>query len=240
MNFHKCVYVLFLGIFFISQGKSQIILENGKVSFKLSDSTEVTLFPTSPKTEIVHKAYYYLPTNLRVSVRDSVPEFSWLTYDSDEDGTLDGGILHLLLTWGLNTKQLEEAETILKSTVDSTALIFGAISLEALPSQSWNIVSKDSSQLDNILLKNVNGNAQIPQTAGNKWAASFMISKDDIDKVNESLKDTSILTKTYIVFNYEYEKIIKKDFIQTSRTVPLQLTASLEQLIGTYLGTLNK
>lgn len=88
----------------------QRLISGNKTIITLQDKTEIILYPEISETGR-YMPYYYLPVNLRISCKNGISEFSFMSYDEDDDSKIDGAIMHMLLTWGLTDLQKAEAES---------------------------------------------------------------------------------------------------------------------------------
>ncbi len=180
------------------------------VELTLSDGTPLRLYreaglsPTST-------AYYYLPANLRISTADGYSEFSFMTYRDDSLAPIRGGIMHLLLVWGLTPEQLTEAEHLLFSKADSSAMIAGSLFMDADPAHPGFEIISDS-PLAQMLRRSFKNAGGTPLNAGAKIAAAFSFSAEDAEAWNDALNQPSnfdgIRIKMYFKLNnapYAYQ-----------------------------------
>lgn len=173
---------------------------------KLADSTKLVFYPSTNK-RVKGTGFYFLPVNLKVSKRGTISEFSLMTYDMDKDGVVDGGIMHLLLNWGLTKEQRAEALTILRTTVDSTAIILGSVNISPLVKKQFDITP---TELGDFLKGKMNSGSQrhrtmaIPLTQRTKLAISFHFNGEEIDRLNSWLKDEEMMKSTFITFGFSF------------------------------------
>lgn len=156
----------------------------------LADSTELRLVRRNTEPN----AYYYYPVNLRLATKaDGTPEISFLGINGREEGAerkYSGGILHFLLTWGLDARQDEEADSILKADFNPKGAIWGAIPLVHLEGADEPLVdSEEENEYVEILKAYLNTRAKTPLYPGGKWAASCRFPGDEAEKIEEALKD---------------------------------------------------
>jgi len=218
----KSILFLFAGglMFFSNHVNGQSASRQSHVNITLSDSTEVHLF-ADQDGDVVSSSFYYLPANMRLSYRDSIPEFSFMAYDKNGDGENDGGIMHILLTWGLTKQQLFEAEEKLKIWTDSTAVIMGCSMVEN------NQFSMDmKTELAEILERSLRSKGSAPVFSGGKMALSYMFSKEDIKRMEQILMDQKILKETIVKFDFDVRPSIYEPILK----IPLQV--NLFKLIG--------
>ncbi|MEZ4776209.1 MAG: hypothetical protein R3D00_23750 [Bacteroidia bacterium] len=194
--------ILWLGIFifpFAGSFAQQVDMRK-EVKLTLSDQTQVLLYPS---VDYRHQ-FYYFPVNLRISIRkDSQPEYSFLTFKENDEGPVTGGLLHVMLTWGLNISQEEEALEKLRSEMDSTAVIYGALPLEPLePASGFYIISDNKgAEIMRRSLKASAGPANVP---GGKMAASFMFSADDAVAMEKLMAHPEDFKDSRIFFAWRY------------------------------------
>ncbi len=82
------------------------------------------------------KGWYYLPTEPQIAYKDNRPEATFLNFMTDEEsskGGAEGGIFHLMVTFGLTEFEEKELERLLKEAVPN-AVLKGMVNL--IPSQS--------------------------------------------------------------------------------------------------------
>jgi len=199
----------------------QFLLENSQVNILLADSTPVHLFSLHQSGEVNNNGFYYLPTNMRLSYRDSVPEFTFMAFDKNGDGQNDGGIMHLLITWGLTKSQLLEAEKQLKTYTDSTAIILGPVMVE---SNQFSI--GPDTELSKILDRSLRSKGREPLNAGGKMALSYFFSKEDTTEMEKILLDSEALRNTKVIFEIK----INNRPVYTLQSILLE--RSMFQLIG--------
>ena len=96
----KALYTLITVIMILPYAHAQIVQKGNLYDIELGDKTHVKVL--SGFAEEGSHTYYYLPVNLRLSIRkDKTPEFSFLTYKPEDGNEISGAILHLLFEWGL-------------------------------------------------------------------------------------------------------------------------------------------
>ncbi|MEZ4824909.1 MAG: hypothetical protein R3C61_01245 [Bacteroidia bacterium] len=171
-----------------------------EVKITLKDQTAVVLYPSAE----YRNQYYYSPVNLRISIRkDNQPEYSFLTFKENDEGPVTGGLMHIMLTWGLSISQEEEAIEKLRSEVDSTAVIYGALPLEPLePASGFYIISDNRGA--EILRRSLKSSAGPSNTPGGKMAASFMFSADDAVAIEKLMANPEDFKDSRIFFAWRY------------------------------------
>ena len=157
------------------------------VRLRLRDGTPVTLI-RGVEDEGASRAYRYLPANLTIARRrDGVPEFSFLAYREDSTGPIVGGIMHLLLRWGLTEDQEAELQRALRSQIDSLGTVVGAAPVRAREEDpSWEITSKGT--IGAILNRSIASSGHVPTAPESKLAISFRFDAPDAVKMSEALR----------------------------------------------------
>jgi len=177
--------LLLLGIAFCGAGAA--VHPGETVRLGLADGTPVALIRLEAAEGAAHE-YRYLPANLTIARRRDGPlEFSFLPYKRDEGGEIEGGIMHLLLRWGLSEKQEAELQEVLRSKVDSLGTVAGAASVR--PRQegtSLEITSRGA--IGSILNRALASAGHVPAVPGSKLAMSFRFDSHDAVRMSEALR----------------------------------------------------
>ncbi len=155
----------------------------------LSDGTPLQLFREAGLSSGT-TVYYYLPVNLRISDADGYSEFSFIAYRNDSLSPIRGGLMHLLLVWGLTPRQHDEAERLLLAKTDSSAVIGGSLFMDEDPAHPGFEILSDS-PLAHILRRSLKNAGGTPLNAGAKIAAAFSFSAEDAVEINEALNKAS-------------------------------------------------
>ncbi len=157
--------------------KAQVLDSENKLSVTLNDGTQVILYAKAGDRPGVKTAeYYYLPTALRLSRNDGgEPQFlfmKFLTDARDDNGGVSGALLHFLMEWGLNEKQMSEAQEKARQKVPG-AKVMGPIQVEKEGEGSYKLTSASLSTPGQTL--NVSGDA--PVFPGGKVATAARMDK---------------------------------------------------------------
>ena len=156
----------------------------------LSDGTALQLFREAGQSP-TSTLYYYLPVNLRISDADGYSEFSFIVFRNDSLSPIRGGIMHLLLVWGLTPAQQTEAERLLLSKTDSSAVIGGSLFMDEDPTHPPGFEILSDSPLAHILRRSLKNAGGTPLNAGAKIAAAFSFSAEDAAEMNDALNQAS-------------------------------------------------
>ena len=173
---------------------SQTIVSEGSSKYKLESVVEVEVF----QQKNCAQCYYYLPTNLNLSYKDSEPEISLIKWDTDGD-TKAGAILHFLIKWDLSKKQQTNLQYQISNLTESKAVIMGPASVETI-AQDQFFYGED--YLVTLLNQNLNSIPPIATTPGAKMAFSFRFNGADVAdflaSLNEIEKSIGYLKLSYL------------------------------------------
>ena len=199
---------------------AQIIMDSqNRVDVTLDDGTQVVLYgKAKTRSSAFTSEYVYLPTNLRLSKRpDGVPEFLFLKYTSDdasEEGKTQGALMHFLMEWGLDDKQLKEANTKLKQRITQLSqnprskykrvknpVIVGAADVTVEDGNSFRVIS--SILTDEGMAKLVaSGNAS--PLPGTKIAVAAKLDKTAAQLMAATLEESRSITDVSIELGFKY------------------------------------
>jgi len=172
--------------------------------------------------------YYYLPNNLRVSTNQQAqPELLFMAWNIGHNTQETQGILHWILTWGLDADQEAEVEHLLKSQVDSTAVLMGSILVQPII-QDFKIAGTNDTMIQ-LLIKNMTSGGTIPTSSGGKSAAAFKFSGPDALAVLAAYRDTNKWKQAFIEMPFSFSvpgKGLK------SKTLKLEVKTIFQQLLG--------
>ena len=193
----------------------QTLTEATRVTYKSKSHDEVILYAAQDCTH----CYYYQPVDFRMSSRpDGTPEGSLVTWKNDSESEIIGGVLHLLITWGLTAEREKATQAFIRSTVDSLGTLMGPSTIMATP-ETLTIHGDD--KLAKILKSSLSNVPLAPVTPGSKTALSFRFNEDVIDDVLYYLKNPG-KTTTSLMALYTYE-VTSSTGISKTRTTKLTL-----------------
>jgi hypothetical protein len=175
---------------------SQTLVEESRVLMHPASRDEVTLYSTAD----CQHCYYYLPSSLRVSASHGIPGASLVVIKDEVTERPTGGILHVLVEWGLKPGCEEDVQTQLRSVHDSLAVIMGPVMIDTDPVGA-SIEGKD--RLSAILMGCLKNRPATPNTPGAKMALSFRFAEADIDDFLFYLRYPE-KSKAVLRMNYSY------------------------------------
>lgn len=220
------------GLFFLSllvgtwlTGHAQELSREPAHTLTLTDVTCVTLMASAAN----HRQWYYLPQQLRLSLRQDRPEISLLLYRHENSRTLSGGLLHLLLTWGLTPAQESELSQRLKSDIDSFSVLIGAAAIEPVHSSPLEIVS--SAPLADVMRQSLTNRPLLPLAPEHKTALAFRFNEKDATLVSIALSNTDQWKDIRFRFTYHYTIAVTKGLVRTVKRQPAVTEGLLEDWI---------
>lgn len=189
---------------------SQLLDSENKLSITLSDGTQVILYGQAISlSDRKSKNYYYLPTEPRLSVKpDGTPQFLFLKYtteEREEQGGLNGGLLHMLMEWGLTPAQQSELETILKNGqqgVPKKSVLKGAADVMPDGDQSLRIISATLS--DDTLAPSVVQSLCAPVIPGAKMAVAARLDANGAQLLASTFEDARSITDLSVELGFTY------------------------------------
>lgn len=158
-------------------------------------------------------AWYYLPLNLQLSWREEDPEISLVMYKKTGTDEIEGGMLHLLVRWGLTDAQEKQLRQILNKTVDSSGTYEGPASITADKANELRLVP--SGNLSEIFRQSLTNAIKMPSSASGKTAMAFRFSKKDAPLVYRAFTQYDQLREIKFQCSYTYSTGMRKDGIRT-------------------------
>jgi hypothetical protein len=176
-------------------------------------------------------SWYYLPAEPRVSLKNSIPEATFVKFITDETteaGGAEGGLFHLMVTYGLTKAEEEELNEALKDAVPG-ATLKGMVDLEPSKSSENFIVTSGTLSDDGFAPSGVLTSGRAPTFPGAKAAVAGRLSSLGAQLMESTFENpTSDLSITfaydYIVKTqaYKAEVLINMDRIQEVSDCALQ------------------
>lgn len=185
------------------------MLYDGKLDVTLNDGTSVTLYPTLRSTR-ARPEYYYLPTNLHVALKpDGVPQFLFLKFTTEEretEGGIQGGLLHLLMEFGLTPQQEAELKAKVRA-INERAEVAGVAPVE--PDGETSTFQITSATLtDEGLTKSLTTSGKAPLVPGARVAAAARLTGQGAQLLAATLDKTRSITDCSMSFNLAYTTLL--------------------------------
>lgn len=177
---------------------AQVVRSEKPIQTELGSMT-VFAFPTYSDNPDFHP-FYYLPVNMRVAEKNGMPEFSFITYRKDSLSEIEGGLLHFLLTWGLNSEQESLLDSLFKAQGDSLATLMGSIMVKP---ESFEISTEKP--IAKILKNTLTNAAKVPSFAGGKMALSFRLDGEQAKAIFKAIKSPKTVNDISLKFLFKYD-----------------------------------
>lgn len=149
-------------------------------------------------------SWYYLPTEPRVSFKDDIPEATFvkfITNETTEAGGAEGGLFHLMVTYGLTKDEQEELATALKESVPG-AKLKGMVDLEPAKTGDNFIVTSGTLSDEGFAPTGVLKSGYAPNVPGAKAAIAGRLSSLGAQLMEASFENTT--TDLSVTFAYDY------------------------------------
>lgn len=185
---------------------AQVLDNENKLTVTLKDGTVVNLYGQAASlSDEKTNNFYYLPCNLRLSrKKDGTPEFLFLKFTSDEKSNspvTQGGLLHLLMEFGLTKEQEAELSGLLK-TKHKGAVLKGAADVDPDGDNSVRIISATLNNKETT--RNLVFNSKAPTFPGSKIAVAAMLDKQGAQIFAATLEKTKSIGDLSINLSWQY------------------------------------
>lgn len=191
--------VLLAALFACAGARAQRVCEESKREVSLGDGVKVYLFREVPGVGV--NSLYYLPASLQLSEDKGVAECSYQEYSQQGSLDPDGAILHLLVTWGLTTQQIQLLTAKAKEHYGGDAVVAGALYLDP---ESPEAMISDKTAPGKILNASLTSKGSPPTMSSGKMAFSFHIKKEQVKTMSEAFKSPAKLGGTTLSLSYRY------------------------------------
>lgn len=197
------IQLFLLGLLFGYQSFSQVIINEKPYEINVG-TNKVFVFATYSDNPDFHP-YYYLPTNLHVSYKNGVPEFSFISYKKDENSDIEGGLMHFLLSWGLNSEQDSTLNVLFRQKADSLGTLMGAMNVTA---QAFEITT--DKPIAKVLRKTLSSTAKVPSYAGGKMAVSFRLDGEETKAIQKAIQNPKSVEDINLEFRFTYNSSVSE------------------------------
>lgn len=148
--------------------------------------------------------WYYLPTEPRIAIKDGVPEATFVKFITDETaeaGGAEGGLFHLMVTYGLTQDEQNELAAALKEAVPG-AKLKGMVDLEPAKTGDNFIVTSGTLSDEGFAPSGVLKSGYAPNVPGSKAAVAGRLSSLGAQLMEASFENTT--TDLSVTFAYDY------------------------------------
>jgi hypothetical protein len=207
------------------------IVNNGVLKeITLKDGLKVNVVPGFDASGA--HMYYYFPVSLRLATRSEQPEFSFMRYATTTGkDDISGAILNFLIVWGLTPDQEKELENLLKTSLDSLAVMAGAVSTD-VPQDSPGFCFSGKNQLTEILQTKINSQPVVPVFPGTKMAFSYRLNSKEADLFENAVQNPEILDSINMELKFQFHGGIKSLWWNQFHQNTYVLKTSLKEVLS--------
>jgi hypothetical protein len=148
--------------------------------------------------------WYYLPAEPRISFKDDTPEATFIKFITDETteaGGAEGGLFHLMVTYGLTKEEESELADVLKEAVPG-AQLKGMVDLEPSKNGENFIVTSGTLSDEGFAPSGVLSSGRAPSFPGAKAAIAGRLSSLGAQLMEASFENST--TDLSVTFAYDY------------------------------------
>lgn len=148
--------------------------------------------------------WYYIPMEPRLSYKAGKPEATFIKFMTDEaegKNSAEGGIFHLMVTYGLTKKEEKELRKLLEKAVPG-AQLKGAVDLQPSKSGDNFIVTSGTLSDEGFAPKGVLSSGRAPSMVGGKAAVAGRLSGLGAQLMETTFKNST--ADMSVTFNYDY------------------------------------
>lgn len=208
----RCLQLVLASLFMTMPGLAQQNLDfNSKTLITLNDGTAITLYAQTVGSGSMAKAgknYYYVPTQAMISKNPltQVPEFLFLKYITEEredQGGVNGALMHFLMQLGYTKEQLAELQTKLAAKVEG-AVVKGPVDLFTSDDQNSFRITSGVVNREGGMVKSLITSGKAPLQEGAKVAVATNLNKNGAQLLAATFKENSSITDLSCDFFYKY------------------------------------
>ena len=148
--------------------------------------------------------WYYLPAEPRIAVKNGIPEATFVKFITDEtteDGGAEGGLFHMMVTYGLTKAEQEELAAALKEAVPN-ANLKGMVDLVPSKAQENFVVTSGTMSDGQFAPSGILSSGSAPTFPGAKAALAGRLSGLGAQLMEASFENTT--SDLSVTFNYDY------------------------------------
>ncbi|AHM59357.1 hypothetical protein D770_05450 [Flammeovirgaceae bacterium 311] len=187
---------------------AQVLSQDHKIELSLNDGLNIVLFG-----DMEGKNYYYLPSakNLRLGKKeDGTPEFLFLKFTTEEredQGGVQGAILHCLFEWSLSPAQLAELDEKVKEKTNGQGKLAGPVDLIPAEGESFRVIS--ATLLDKTLSPTFITSGKAPASPSGKAVVASRLNQHGAQLLAATFEKSRSITDISLQLNYQYTTLVK-------------------------------
>jgi hypothetical protein len=185
-----------------------VLDDENRLTISLSDGTRVDLIGAAAgKNGRKSRNYYYLPSQVRLATKpntEDTPEFLFLKFTTEEredQGGVQGALLHFLVEWGLTEEQEDELKAKLKA--DHNGTLKGAVPMnEGGDNGGYRIISATLS--DGDMTRALVDSGRAPLTASARAAGAARLDQHGAQLLAATFEETTSIADLSVAFDFDY------------------------------------
>ncbi len=158
--------------------------------------------------------WFYLPPaqSIRLGMKQDgqTPEFLFMKFTSEsreDQGGIQGALLHFLVEWGLSAAEMERLEEGLKDKTNGNGKVKGPVDLQSPEGESFRIVS--ATLQDKELTRTFITSGMAPPIEGGKAAVAARLNGQGAQLLDATFQRARSITDLSLVLDYEYQLMVK-------------------------------
>lgn len=227
---NRYFYIILLCCFTTQVLQAQVLDSETRRELELPGGVRVLVFASADN----NKQYYYLPATLQLSVAANTPEISFIVYRRGNHSPIEGGLMHLLMRWGLTQEQERSAAELLLKQTDSQAVLVGAAEITFPEKDMFSI--EPGNGIAGILRRSITYPVKLPSMAAYKSAASFHFSSEDANTMWEAVHKPQQLGGVKFRGRFYFMIAHREGYVRTAE----QAEGSMEGTFRTWINDLHQ
>jgi hypothetical protein len=146
--------------------------------------------------------YYYIPTHVHFeTLSNGEKSYSILNYKNEND-QIEGGIMHWMLQWGLNSELLKEANDSITKYLGPNVVLRDAITVEWIKGKE-NIEIIGENELGKLIKEGLVNASKVPLNPYSKSAMAFKWNADQASKIDQYWHDETLMKNVFVKMSFQ-------------------------------------
>jgi hypothetical protein len=146
--------------------------------------------------------YYYIPTHVHFeTLSNGEKSYSILNYKNEND-QIEGGIMHWMLQWGLNSVLLKEANDSITKYLGPGVVLRDAITVEWINGKE-NIEIIGDNELGKLIKDGLVNVSKVPLNPYSKSAIAFKLDAVQASKIDQYWHDEELMKNVFVKMSFQ-------------------------------------
>lgn len=146
--------------------------------------------------------YYYIPTHVHFeTLSNGDKSYSILNYKNEND-QIEGGIMHWMLQWGLNSVLLKEANDSITKYLGPNVVLRDAITVEWIKGKE-NIEIIGDNELGKLIKEGLVNASKVPLNPYSKSAMAFKWDAVQASKIDQYWHDEELMKNVFVKMSFQ-------------------------------------